>query len=149
METPFGAVLGALIITALTEIACGQGKMTGCPGREVCSTDCEYGYVMDGRGCPTCTCLPRWCPKYVCPACPGRGFQTDPATGCQTCACKDVCLPVKCRRRCTYGHVVNASGCFTCQCKTGTWQRDPAAPMDPDVLDTMMDMREARVSLSP
>ncbi|XP_067653939.1 BPTI/Kunitz domain-containing protein 4-like [Haliotis asinina] len=150
MGTLLGAVLGALIITTLTETACGQGKRTTCPGLEACPSDCEFGYFIDGRGCPTCTCLPRWCPKYVCPACPGRGFQTDPVTGCQICTCKDVCPPVKCQRRCTYGHIVDASGCFTCQCKARALPGNhPAVPIDPDVLDTMMDLRDARVSMSP
>ncbi|XP_046368271.2 cysteine-rich motor neuron 1 protein-like [Haliotis rufescens] len=147
MKTPMGAVLRALVFSVLAESVCGQKQVTVCPVRAACVTDCDFGQVMDGNGCPTCTCLPRWCPQYVCPACPGRGFQTD-ATGCQTCACKDVCRPVRCPRRCTYGHAVNTSGCVTCQCKPQARNRNPRLPMDPDVLDTLMDMREERVGRS-
>lgn len=48
---------------------------------------CEWGYVVDQRGCPTPTCLPP-------PECP----------------------PVLCDVYCEHGHVLDERGCATCAC---------------------------------
>jgi hypothetical protein len=52
----------------------------------VCTIDCQYGYVMDPAGCPTCICnSPPPCPGMKCASC-SYGYEHD-ANGCLTCAC--------------------------------------------------------------
>ncbi|HJX65746.1 MAG TPA: hypothetical protein VJ860_17540 [Polyangia bacterium] len=75
----------------------GLGGTKGCCGVDagadakvvcgpVCAIDCQYGYVMDPAGCPTCTCnSPPPCPGMKCAACPFGNVQD--ANGCLTCTC--------------------------------------------------------------
>jgi hypothetical protein len=109
----------------------GPDVMTCGP---VCAIDCQYGNVMDAKGCPTCTCNPppidgggkdtgvveSGSDAVICgPVCDiycQYGNVVD-NRGCETCACNPapVCKALPCPL-CPNGYVKDANGCSTCQC---------------------------------
>ncbi|PVD32867.1 hypothetical protein C0Q70_08314 [Pomacea canaliculata] len=94
-----------------------------CPPQ--CKIFCEYGFVLDSYGCPTCQCKQRPdCPFLKCPAidCPYGRLEEN---GCPTCRCKPRvvdpppgkhCPPV-CLIFCPYGNVLDSNGCPICKCR--------------------------------
>jgi hypothetical protein len=59
----------------------------GCP-EVVCPDGCET--VVDAAGCDACLCEPTpapECPPVTCALVCDHGFDRDPATGCEVCAC--------------------------------------------------------------
>jgi hypothetical protein len=84
----------------------------------VCAIYCPYGYVLDARGCPTCTCKPPpMCPPVACDIFCKYGYQKD-EKGCERCACNPPpwCQPVVCKLLCPNGFQRDAQGCEICAC---------------------------------
>ncbi|KAK7088786.1 antistasin-like isoform X1 [Littorina saxatilis] len=92
----------------------------------VCLIFCEFGNVLDSRGCPTCRCRDApMCPEITCPRPCRQGYKT--VAGCQTCQCQGrVCPQVRCSRPCPDGYKT-VNGCPSCQCRDVV--RPPVCPL--------------------
>jgi hypothetical protein len=98
MKTTTLSLLCLLLAGCDRSLELGDGSRSGldtCTSK-VCSLWCPQGYVVDERGCETCTCLPpadagvadagATCgPTFCSLACP-NGFLRDDA-GCERCVC--------------------------------------------------------------
>ncbi|XP_023246884.1 cysteine-rich motor neuron 1 protein-like [Copidosoma floridanum] len=91
-----------------------------CPeSQQSCNLSCQWGFLMDSRGCVFCQCRPRPdCPAIIdcdleCP----QGFTMD-ELGCPTCRCLDSCLD---ERNVTHleGARWRTDYCRSCSCEPG------------------------------
>jgi hypothetical protein len=84
----------------------------------VCAIFCQWGNVLDDRGCPTCKCNPPpACTAVACDLFCPNGYQKD-ERGCNICKCNPgpMCTPVTCKLYCAHGFKKDASGCEICEC---------------------------------
>lgn len=116
----------------------GTGDVSCGP---VCAIACEFGNVLDAKGCPTCSCnpAPKECGAMECPPIPKTGVVCpDGSVVGMTCKrgsngqcslvadeCPAACKPLPCRLACQFGLMSDRNGCNICECAPApTCQRD-------------------------
>jgi hypothetical protein len=114
-------IAGTVFDSSPTVCACVPTTPPTCG--PVCDIYCQYGNVVDEKGCPTCRCnpAPDPCSTVLCAA--GTHCEKQEVV-CVTAPCPPIavcvpdvpkCGPV-CAIACPYGNVLDATGCPTCSC---------------------------------
>ncbi|KAK7497437.1 hypothetical protein BaRGS_00011279, partial [Batillaria attramentaria] len=101
----------------------GPVRPGGCG--PVCAIHCDYGNVLDHRGCPTCRCREGpVCGLSTCQLikCAYGVIRDIDSNGCERCRCRQrpICATSNCQRiKCANGVIrdTDANGCETCTCR--------------------------------